>query len=191
MFYVFFNIETGEINRVSNELNNDLNYIEIDKELYVQFSNGEKNFTEYRVIPTPKDATAYELIEKKTSMFDFDVDRSIHMLQKEYKTIDEEDTFIIIQDIKNKNWKAKARLNNNYITFLNQTKDYYNTTKKVYVTQENNPNVLLDVLKIKMDGFLNNKEFEIEFTDKDLSQRNDISLYCATVQENYKHEVRN
>jgi len=191
MFYVFFDIASGDIQRVSNELNDDLNYIEIDKELYVQFSTGEKNFNSYRVIPVPTDKGSFELIEKQTSLIEFDVDKSIHEIQKENTSIDDEDVFVIIQDVNSNTWKAKAKLNENYIAFLNQTKDYYKQHKEVYITQENNPNVLLDVLKIPMEGFLRDKEFEIECNDKELIKRIDISLFCATIQENYKHEVRN
>lgn len=190
MFYVFFDVATGDIQRVSNELNDDFNYIEIDKDLYVQFSTGEKNFTAYRVVPTCVDKGSFELIERDSLLMDFDVDKSIHQIKKQNTLVEDEDVFVIIQDIKTNTWKAKAKLNKPYIAFLNQTRDYYKKTKEVYVTQENNPNVLLDVLKIPMEGFLRNTEFEIEYNDKELVKSVDISLFCATIQENYKHEVR-
>lgn len=190
MFYVYFDISTGEINRVSNELQDDLHYVEIDKELYIQFSNGDRNFNEYRVIPTPKDASKFELIEKTTTSIEFDVDRSIHEIQKQNSLVDDEDVFVIVQDKKNNVWKAHAKLNDNYITFLSQTNNYYSQHKEVYVTEENNPNVLLDVLKIPMEGFLKDIDFDVVFNDSKLTTRSDISLYCATVHERYMHEIR-
>jgi hypothetical protein len=190
MLYAYFDIETGEIDRVSNELTSDLNYLEIDRELYVQFATGEKNFINYRVIPSPKDHTAFEIIEKTVSSIEFDVDKSIHELEKVQKDIDDTDIFVIIQDVENNTWKAKAHLSDNYITFLSQTKDYYNKHKEVYVTEENNPNILLDVLKIPMENFLTADEFELEYADSSLIIRHDISLYCATIYEKYKHYIK-
>jgi hypothetical protein len=190
MFYVYFDIKTGDILKVSNELDNSLHYLEVNKQTYKEFINQEKNYLNYRVIPVPKDHTKFEIIEKTVSSVEFDVDKSIHELEKVYSVIQNNDIFVIVQDLKNKMWKAHASLNDNFITFLSQTNNYYTTHKEIYVTEENNPNILLDVLKVPMEGFLNDKEFDVEFTNSDVVERTDISLYCATVHEQYKHEIR-
>ena len=80
--YLYFNIETGEVQSSSNELIKNANYIEIDSTLHSKFSSGELNFLKYLVVPSLEKEGEYELTEKNKNLLEFDVDKSIHQLVK-------------------------------------------------------------------------------------------------------------
>ena len=188
-FYIYFNAETGEIHKVSNEAIENENYKIIDKDLYVQFIRGEKDYTNFLIVPNAKIKGEYDLIEKTKNTVEFDVDKSIHRFEKT-DIIDETDVFYIIQDTQENKWQAFANLNSNYIAFLNQTRDYYETVKQIYVTEENDPNILLDVIHVPMKNFLEAEVFDVESKYSGTTKRTDVSLYAGVVHETYKHMVK-
>ena len=188
-FFLYFNPETGEIHKVSNEQLENENYKIIERGLYVQFIRGEKDYTNFLVVPNAKIKGEYDLIEKTKNAVEFDIDKSIHRFVSADDT-DQKDIFYIIQNKKENKWQAYADLNTNYISFLNQTKNYYETIKQVYVTEENDPNILLDVISIPMKQFLEAEPFDVESKYRNTVSRNDISLYAGIVHETYKHVVK-
>jgi len=188
-FYIYFNAETGEISRVSNEAPENENYKIIEKELYVQFIRGEKDYANFLVVPNAKLKGEYDLIEKTKNAVEFDVEKSIHRFTLETHT-DQPDVFYIIQNTKENKWQAYADLNNSYIAFLNQTRDYYESVKQIYITEENDPNILLDVISVPMKNFLEAEIFDIKSKYGNTADKKDVSLYAGIVHETYKHVVK-
>lgn len=187
MFYAVFDNSNGHISSISNVLPEDLNYIEISKEQYIQFIRNELDYGNFLVVPDPKTKGEFQLVEKNNSKKDFDVSKSIHEFEKNTELENEDDVMYIIQDEKQNKWFAKAKLNENYIAFLNQTKNFSENVKKIYVTEENNPNILIDVLDVELKQFLTEKEFYI----KDISGYGNVSLYSPITHESFKHTIRN
>lgn len=185
-FYVSFDINTGSILAVTNVLPEEGHYTEIGKEQYLLFVRNEQDYGDFLCVPDPKQKGNFILLEKEQQKNDFDIDKSIHEFEKTTKLENEADVMYIIQDVAKKKWFAKANLNSNYIAFLNQTKNFEDTAKRIFVTTQNNPNVLLDVLEIDQSNFLSDTEFEI----KDLNNDNEVSLYAGITHETYKHVIR-
>lgn len=186
MFYAVFDINNGEISSISNIQPDDGNFLEISKESYIDFVQGNVDYGKFLVVPDPKLKGTYILIEKEIDKQEFDVSKSIHEFEKIGKEKIKEDIFYIIQDTKKGKWFARANLGENYIKFLTQTKNFAENTKVIYVTQESNPNILIDSLVIKQEDFLNNKEFFI----KDIEHSDSVSLFAGIVHETYKHMIR-
>ena len=187
-FCVCFDIETGIIDKISNQIPDDMHYVEIDKDLYVQFVTDQLDYNSYLAVPNPKIKGKFDLIEKNKNTVEFDVDKSIHCIDIVDST-DKEDVFYIIQNKKDNKWQAKARLSSSYISFLNQTKDYYDNTKLVYVTKDNDPNVLLDVLHVKIKNFLEQDIFDVESKYNYANSDQQVSLYTGVVHETYAHVI--
>ena len=57
------------------------------------------------------------------------------------------------------------------------------------MTEENNPNVLLDVLEFPLANFKTNKTFLIKKDYNKIIDRTDISLYCYVKYEDYCHRI--
>lgn len=185
MYYLYFDITTGDIIASSNEFRPDTHYIEIDAEIHKKFASAEKNFSDFFVVPTLEDRTKYALKERIKNDAEFDVDKSIHQFKK-VKTVDQENVFVISQ--KN-GWTARSVLTKEYLTFLKQSKSYITNVKEIYVTAENNPNILLDVLKLPIESVLSNKPYIFTDYNKEVAKKKNISLYCGTIFENFVHEV--
>lgn len=188
MYYLYFDAESGNIIKCTNELSpEDSNeYIEIDEETYINFVSGAINILSYYVLPGKTKGT-FDLTET-TDKLDFDIARSIHEFPKTKSKLVKENVFYIIQNLKKKEWQARAKLTDQYIKFLNHYIKI-NKTQKIYVTEENNPNVLLDILEIPMENFLKSKTFVIKKEDTNIIDRNDISLYCYVKHEDYYHRI--
>ena len=91
--------------------------------------------------------STFELTET-TNKLDFDIARSIHEFPKTKSKLVKENVFYIIQNLKKKEWQARAKLTDQYIKFLNHYIKI-NKTQKIYVTEENNPNGLPVVIRNK------------------------------------------
>lgn len=186
IFCAVFDASTGNISGISNVAPEDKNYIEITQHQYKQFVNNELDYGMFLVVPDPGTKGKYKLVEKRINKQEFDVSKSIHEFEKVYNNKFDKDIFYIIQDNKKGKWFAKAKLNPNYISFLQQTKKFSESKKVIYITQENNPNVLIDKLVINQEDFLQQKEFVI----KENTEKQNVSLYTAVVHETYKHLIR-
>jgi len=185
-FYLYFDVETGDILSCSNELRTDQNYITIEREMYLQFANADLNISHYMVVPSIEEGETYTLKERHRSSLEFDVDKSIHKFVK-VKQNTKENVFVIQQT--QGCWKVYTNLSSNYLKFLTQNEKYVNSIKQIYITEEDNPNILLDVLKMPIKDVLFSDKYEFVDYNADIAKRSDISLYCGTNFENFVHEV--
>ena len=190
MFYVYYD-ERGNLLSVTNELYTDKNSIEIDKDLYIQFVSGKKNLQEFVVLEGL--GTGFNSLVKKDKLDNFSVEKSIHEIEKVNSGSYNTSAFYIIQDKKKKKWQGKAQLSKERSKTLNTiltNNKYLNQYKTVYITEQNNPNILVGELVIDMKNFINNKLFDITVNNNSLIFLDNISLYCPVLYEKFYHIVK-
>ena len=185
-YYLNFR-QDGTILKVGNVLDESSLYIEIEKYLVQDFADCKKEFKDYIVVPSDSADAKYVMKFRHTSLEDFDVDRSILQLSK--TLISERLNFIILQEPRNGVWKAK--LTDDLKSLLTSTSYYKDKSHTLFVTDEDDPNVLLDTLVVKFSELLYKDECIIKNTNKEVAQRTDVSVYCGKVFENYSHIVEN
>lgn len=183
-FYINFREETGEIWKITNELDISTPYIEIDRQTMVDFVKEKKKMTDYMVIPSSNENLKYEIKFKHKDLTEFDIDKSIHHLPK-VSTIETNNAFIIRQDIKQGEWSIE--LTKELRDLLTTTLYYKDKNQLVYVTQKDNPSVLLDTLDIKMYNVLYSDRYIMPSQNKKVAQNVNVSLFCGKVFENYFH----
>jgi len=190
MFYVYYD-ESGNVLSVTNELYTDKNSIEIDKDSYIQFVSGKKNLQEFVVLEGL--GTGFNSLVKKDKLDNFSVEKSIHEIEKVNSGAYNTSAFYIIQDKKKKKWQGKAQLSKERSKTLNTiltNNKYLNQYKTVYITEQNNPNILVGELVIDMKNFINNKLFDITVNKNSLIFLDNISLYCPVLYEKFYHIVK-
>ena len=188
-FYVYYDDISGNLLSVTNELHKGEPYIVISKEEYINFVSGKVNLIDYYVITSIAGTEPPRLV-KRDDPENFDVDKSIH----EIKSLDkiskyDPSSFYIFQDKKKKKWQAKAQVSDLLRKTFHANK-YLSQLKRVYITQEHNPNILIGELFIDMRKFTEKKMFDIRCDDDSLVMLDNISLYCPVIDESFYHIVK-
>lgn len=184
-FYLNFREDNGDLWKVTNELDISTPYMEIDMETLLDFTEERKSLSDYIAVPDDTGKTKFKIKFRHKTLESFDVDKSIHQLPK---NLDNESLiFYIIQDVKNGCWRAK--LSPNLKDLLNSTVYYKDKNHIIFVTQQDDPNILLDTLTVNFSEILSKNECTILQTNKTVAQRTDVSVYCGKVFENYSHIV--
>ena len=187
MFYVHYDNQ-GNLLSVTNEVRSNESFVTIDEATFTDFVSGRENLLDFIVLEG--EASTAPTLVKKDKLDNFDVDKSIHEIEtvpvpRSYRL----SAFYILQDKKKKKWQGRAKLSEaNRITLMNNTN--LNKTKLIYVTEENNPNILRGELSVNMKKFTDNKLFEISTNDKSLVLSDDISLYCPVLYEKFYHIIK-
>ena len=188
-FYVYYDDISGNLLSVTNELHQGEPYIVISKEEYVNFVSGKVNLIDYYVVTSIAGTEPPRLV-KRDDPENFDVDKSIH----EIKSLDkiskyDPSSFYIFQDKKKKKWQAKAQVSDLIRKTFHANK-YLSQLKRVYITQEHNPNILIGEIFIDMRKFTEKKMFDIRCDDDSLVMLDNISLYCPVIDESFYHIVK-
>lgn len=183
-FYLNFKDETGEIWKVTNELDTSTPYLEIDRQTMLDFSTETKKMADHIVIPSSDEKLKYQIQFKHKDLSSFDVDKSIHHLPK-VTNVESNNAFIIKQNLKTATWNIS--LTNELRELLTSTLYYKDKHQTIYVTKKDNPSVLLDTIDVKMYNVLYTESFDMIEQDKEVAQTSDVSLYCGKVFENYYH----
>lgn len=183
-FYLNFRDETGEIWKVTNELDTSTPYIEIDRQTMLDFSEERKKMDDHIVIPSSDEKLKYQIQFKHKDLSSFDVDKSIHHLPK-VTNVESNNAFIIKQNLKKATWNIS--LTNELRELLTSTLYYKDKHQTIYVTKKDNPSVLLDTIDVKMYNILYTESFDMPEQDKVVAQTPNVSLYCGKVFENYYH----
>lgn len=189
MFYIYYDDISGNLLRVTNELHEGESYIPIEREEYIKFVSGKSNLVDYYVAVST-DGTEPPKLVKKDDPENFDVDKSIHEI-KTLNKVSKYDpySFYIFQDKKKKKWQAKAQVSSIVNSKL-RTNKYLSQLKRVYITQEHNPNILIGELFVDMRKYADKKLFDIRCNDDSLVMLDNISLYCAVIDETFYHVVK-
>lgn len=188
-FYVCFNATNGSIEKVSNEADTVLSNLEIDRDSYVKFMQGEYSIADYFVLIQPQNYEKFKLAKKELANNTDIKNLSIKKFSKSTST-DIKNIFYIIQDTETNTWKGYARLDEDYKTFLSNTANYFGYTKTFFVTKSKNPNALLGKISVPIANFLENNEFTIEDNDSILEQSSDVAIYANISHEKYIHVIR-
>ena len=183
-FYLNFKDDTGEIWKLTNELDTSTPYIEISRETMLEFANEDKKMDDYMIIPSVDKILKYEISLKHKDLDVFDVDKSVHHLPK-VTSVDTNNAFIIKQNLESATWTIS--LTSELRELLSSTTYYKDKNQFVYITQKDNPTVLLDTLDIKMYNVLYSESFNMTEQNKEVAQNPNVSLYCGKVFENYLH----
>lgn len=183
-FYLNFKEDNGEIWKVTNELDLSSPYIEIDRDTMLDFAEERKKMNDYIIIPSSDANLKYEIKFKHKDLTEFDVDKSIHHLPKVNK-INTNNAFVIKQDTKKGTWTIS--LTKELRDLLTSTLYYKDKSQTIYVTQKDNPSVLLDTLDVKLYNVLYTDSFKMKDQDKKVAKNTNVSLYCGKVFDNYYH----
>ena len=81
------------------------------------------------------------------------------------------------------------KISDNLKYLLNSTTFYKDKKHHLFVTQENDPNFLLDTLVVNFGELLSGQTYFIENANKEVAQTPNVSVYCGKAFENYKHIV--
>lgn len=186
-WYFNFKDPGGEIWKITNELDTSTPYIEVEPNLYIEFSTEQKKMQDYIIVPTGKEDLKYEIQLKHQDLLTFDVDKSIHQIQK-VKNIDSNNCFIIEQNLSNGTWTVS--MSEQLRTLLSQTAYYKDKTQLIYVTDQDDPNILLDTIEVKLYNVLFNESYTMPNQSVNVAKRKKVSLYCGKNFENYFHMVK-
>lgn len=181
-YYLNFK-EDGSIWKAGNVFDDSSPSIEIDRETLMDFAECKKEMKDFMVVPSDTAEAKFVLRPRHASLEDFDVDKSILQLSK--TSTSEKLNFSIIQNVKQGLWKV--RLTEDLRSLLTSTAYYKDKSHTLFVTYEDDPNVLLDTLVVEFSDILYNKEAIVKNTNKAVAQRSDVSVYCGKVFENYSH----
>lgn len=184
-FYLNFKEDTGLVWKLTNELDTSTPYMEIDKETMLEFADERKKLSDYMVVPSTSDKSRYELKFKHYSVESFDVDKSIHKFPK--GPLRESLVFNIVQDVKNGQWFVS--LTDDLKKLLGSTAYYKDKNHLIFVTDQDDPNILLDTLRVEFKKAIETDRVLIENTDKEVAKRSDVSVYCGKVLDFYSHIV--
>jgi hypothetical protein len=187
-WYFNFKDPGGEIWKITNELDESTPYIEVESALYKEFSTEQKRIQDYIIVPTGKEDLKYDLQLKHQDLLTFDVDISVHQIQK-VSSVDTNNAFIIEQDVKNGAWIVS--MSNQLRSLLTRTAYYKDKTQLIYVTDQDDPNILLDTIEIKLYNVLFSESFTMPDQLIKVAQNTNVSLYCGKTFENYYHLVKN
>jgi hypothetical protein len=187
-WYFNFRDPGGEIWKITNELDESTPYIEVEAGLYKEFSTEQKRMQDYIIVPTGKEDLKYDLQLKHQDLLTFDVDTSVHQIQK-VKLVNTNNAFIIEQDIKNGTWIVS--MSNQLRSLLTRTAYYKDKTQLIYVTDQDDPNILLDTIEVKLYNILFSESFTMPDQLTKVAQNLNVSLYCGKTFENYYHLVKN
>ena len=186
-WYFNFRDQGGEIWKITNELDESTPYIEVEAGLYKEFSTEQKRMQDYIIVPTGKEDLKYDLQLKHQDLLTFDVDTSVHQIQK-VKSVDTNNAFIIEQDIKNGVWIVS--MSDQLRSLLTRTAYYKDKTQLIYVTDQDDPNILLDTIEVKLYNILFSESFTMPDQLTKVAQNLNVSLYCGKTFENYYHLVK-
>lgn len=182
-FYLNFDEETGKAWKITTTVDDKTPYMEIDKGTYTDFLNLKKRLKDYIVVPSSKDDVAYELKFIHKDLDEFDIEKSIHRIPKNLET--ETNSVIIKQNTLEGFWEIT--ITDSLKSTLSSTTYYHNKGHDIYVTYKDDPNILLDTLRIEFSPLLHNGVYRVEKYNKKVAQNNNVSVYCGKLLDNYSH----
>jgi hypothetical protein len=174
--YVYYNIADGKVLHIRNYKEDDQSpFIEVD----TKDINESKSLSDYLVVPHNNKMV---LIEVKVDWPDFDINNDIYEIEKtSYKP--KEYDLLITQNNKKKSFvvSLSAELKFKLRGFAGQTR-----TMILYVTSENDPNILYSTITISSDDLIKEKTLRYKF-DNDYDGSIPCNIYTRKMFENYKH----
>ena len=184
-FYLNFKEDTGEIWKATNELDDSTPYIQVDVETYRLFTSEQRRLSDYVIIPSTDKKSKWEIQFRHKDLNDFDVDKSIHHIEKSDSLDTQDAVFGVIQNAKAGTWKIS--LTDDLKERLTSTLYYKDKTQLMYVTKKDNPNILLDTLVIKLYNVIYDTDYLVENINSEVAKMENVSIYCGKVFDRYQH----
>lgn len=177
-----YDAESGTIHSIGGGRDDTLegSWAPIDLFTATEFIDGVKQIIDYIAVPVPGDTDTVKIVNTKEEQIDYDIAKSIYQIEKGY--FPEGENCIITQS-KNR-WTVTL---SDYLKSMLKNNDYYE--KKVYnfyITEENDPNVLLDKFQITI-GDLIQGDCTIKDIDTSVCARQDVSVYAYRLFDTYRH----
>lgn len=183
--WIRYDSESGTIHSIGGGRDDTLegSWATIDLFTATEFIDGVKQIIDYIAVPVPGDEGTVKIVNTKEEQIDYDIAKSIYQIEKGYYP--EGENCVVTQEPHS--WSVS--LSENLRSML-KNNDYYE--KKVYnfyITEENDPNVLLDKFQIKI-GDLIQGDCVIKDIDTNVCQRQDVSVFAFRLFDTYKHVVK-
>lgn len=180
--WIVYDSDTGKILSITNELENGMTegYCETDVFTADEFAEGIKRVEDYIIVPDINDKTKGRLLNIQQESVDFDIGKNIFQVQKTNKP--SKANFVIYQH--KTHWTVHI---SEYLKNVVKDSDFYtNKVYNVYITDENDPNILLGNFKVKLLDLII-KDVEIFSIDKDVCERSDVNVYLYKEFDTYEH----
>jgi hypothetical protein len=182
--YVYFDIETGSILKITNEKLDDNNqsHITVSTEDVLTLINGEEPFESCSVVYNTK-LKLYELQRNTIEQPVYNVNELIH----EITEVIEDADIQVVQDLKNTCWKflISKELRSNLV----ENKVSLKVNLGFSITQKNNPNVLYRTLVFPFSQLVNDYYVVLDFKNDFEFNGDPISLYTIKRFDTYSYEV--
>lgn len=181
--FIYFNKNTGRVTNILKTINKKLTdpYIEVNKDEIQTVLDKKVSFTQLLVY-FDTDKKKYELKKSKLSVEVYDVNEAIYHLK------DIEDADIkLTQDINNTCWKIEIDkdLRNNLI----QTQVMLDTLLTFSITQKDNPNILLKMIRVSLKDLVNQGYKILPYTQDFEKNSIPISIYTSRRFKTYSYKV--
>jgi hypothetical protein len=177
-YYVYYDPHTGSVLHIRN-------YEEIDLYPHIVVLSSElpeknRNLSDYSVVEKNGE---FKLTNKKVDLIKFNINEDIHMVKK---IITDEDSSVFDILIKQDNQEKKF-----YIimseSLANRMENLWKNKRDIimYVTSENDPNILYSTISFDAVLLIENKSITVEFDDYDGLLP--CTFFTKKIFENYKH----
>jgi hypothetical protein len=182
--YVYYEPSNGKVIHIRN-------YEEIDIFPYIsvletEFGEENRDLNNYRVIEKQGE---FKLVKKDNIIIKYDVDNDIHLIKKISKEEFEKDTdfdILIRQERKLKKLKKiHIELSKELVFKLSQSWVENERMVVMFITAENDPNILYSTVKFKLQDLIDAGVLAIQLTGYDPSLPCDI--VTKKIFNNYKH----
>lgn len=182
--YVYFDVETGKVLKVSNEFDNTLTSIKVEYIDIEKIVEGTASLEDYRVVLNSETneyvlQTWFDLtLNSMTASWDY----LIYQIPKTPVNNIQYD-LVIVQDRSQNMWTFRINWNIlDVFTFANKQNNRY---LEFYVTELDDANALISTLRFYPSDVNKNGEFHI--CNIDAIQH--VNIYCRKIFQSYLHKV--
>jgi len=173
-YRIYFDKETGNVHSITNEkTDNGYDSIEVDFKDVERFLTGKDNFIFYRL--EIDDEGAVKFVNKKESPVVF----KSNII--EYVRVVDNNTAVLQVEWTPTSWVFK--ISDKFLT--NPRSKSLNSKINFFVTRENNINILIRNIQIKIKDLVNNGSFTVPFETDEETQINDIAMFTLPFFESY------
>lgn len=183
--WIRYEPENGRIHSVGPLKDDSLpgTHSPIDYFTALEFIKEEKNINEWIAVPDPLNPDLAKLINTVEEQMDYDISKSIYQIKK---TFDDNDANFTIEQHSDK-WLL--RMKKNLVTVLKDNDFYKEKVYNFYITNEDDPNILLDSFAVKMEDVFKG-DVTVDNSNKDVLQKSNVSIYAYKLFDSYQHLVK-
>lgn len=182
--WIRYDPDNGKILSVTNEKDTNLlgRYVEIDIFTAKELIEGTKNVDDYVVVPDMHDLEKGKLINTKSEQIDYDISKNIYEIPKVKSK--GQANFTIIQT--SNEWMIEI---SDYLKSVISSSDFYlQKVYNFYITDQNDPNVLIDKFTIKLSE-LAFGSCKVNGLKSTVAEQKNISIYAYRMFDTYEHVV--